>query len=77
LTARIQLFEGKFLLRIFYGLLGDESSNIGTDQALFLRWWMRWCEVVEFEVVKFEVVEFEVVEFEVVEFEVVEFEEEE
>jgi hypothetical protein len=25
LTARIQLFEAKFLLRIFYGLLGDES----------------------------------------------------
>jgi hypothetical protein len=22
-----------------------------------LRWWMRWCEVVEFEVVEFEVVE--------------------
>jgi hypothetical protein len=37
------------------------SSNIDTVRPLFLRWWMRWCEVVEFEVVDFEVVEFEVV----------------
>jgi hypothetical protein len=37
-----------------------------------MRWWMRWCEVVECEVVEFEVVECEVVECEVVvEFEVV------
>jgi hypothetical protein len=50
------------------------SSKIGTVPSGFLRWWMRWCEVMEFEVVEFEVVEFEVVEFEVVEFEVVEFE---
>jgi hypothetical protein len=25
LTARIQLFEAKFLLQVFYGLLGDEN----------------------------------------------------
>ena len=53
---------------------GGGGSNIGTVRPGFLRWWMRWCEVVEFEVVELEVVEFEVVEFEVVEFEVVEFE---
>jgi hypothetical protein len=34
-----------------------ESSNIGTVLAGFLRWWMRWCEVVECEVVEFEVVD--------------------
>jgi hypothetical protein len=38
------------------------SSNIEAVRALFLRWWMRWCEVVEFEVVECEVVEFEVVD---------------
>ena len=53
---------------------GRGGSNIGTVRPGFLRWWMRWCEVVEFEVVELEVVEFEVVEFEVVEFEVEEFE---
>jgi hypothetical protein len=41
----------------------DVSSNIEADRALFFRWWMRWCEVMEFEVVEFEVVEFEVVGF--------------
>jgi hypothetical protein len=38
---------------------GDDysiSSNIGTFRSGFLRWWMRWREVVEFEVVEFEVV---------------------
>jgi hypothetical protein len=40
----------------------DLSSNIEAVRALFLRWWMRWCEVVEFEVVECEVVEFEVVD---------------
>jgi hypothetical protein len=48
-----------------------EVVECGGVRPLFLRWWMRWCEVVEFEVVEFEVVEFEVVEFEVVELEVV------
>jgi hypothetical protein len=43
-----------------------EVVECGGVRPLFLRWWMRWCEVVEFEVVEFEVVEFEVVEFEVV-----------
>jgi hypothetical protein len=33
------------------------SSNIGTVRAGFLRWWMRWCEVVECEVLECEVVE--------------------
>jgi hypothetical protein len=37
-------------------LSGNISSNIEADRALFLRWWIRWCEVVEFEVVEFEVV---------------------
>jgi hypothetical protein len=52
----------------------DKSSIVGGFRPGFLRWWVRWCEVVECEVVECEVVECEVVECQVVECEVVEFE---
>jgi hypothetical protein len=39
-----------------------ETVPSGADWGPFLRWWMRWCEVVECEVVECEVVEFEVVD---------------
>ena len=39
------------------GWAGPVSSNIEAVRHPFLRWWMRWCKVVEFEVLEFEVVD--------------------